>query len=105
MGYYTSYSLEILDDPDGAIMDDLRNSSEWAAYALQDDGSTNESCKWYEWKEDMTEFSKLYPEALFILRGEGEEIGDIWRAYFKDGKAEKQKVKMVFDTTPDWALP
>lgn len=105
MGYYTNYSLEIFDDYDGEIIADLRDRNDEASYALDEDGSAREASKWYEWKEQMTEFSKLHPEALFILRGKGEESGDIWRAYFKNGKVEHQEVRMVFDATPDWALP
>jgi hypothetical protein len=56
-----------------------------------------ESCKWYDYEKDMKAVSKKYPTTIFILEGEGEESGDIWKAYFLDGKMQKCKAKIIFD--------
>jgi hypothetical protein len=53
--------------------------------------------KWYEYKDDMKKFSKLFPEVLFKLHGEGEEQGDIWDAYFLNGKWQEHKARIVID--------
>ena len=96
MGYYTSYQLEFPNKNTQNlelyenIISHLRITKEWADFALDESGETNESCKWYDWKDDITEFSKLYPDVVFLLKGEGEESGDIWRAYFLNGKCEVQ---------------
>lgn len=44
----------------------------------------------YEHDYDLIEFSKKYPNALFILDGVGEEYPDIWRKYFKNGKMYRE---------------
>lgn len=57
----------------------------------------DEQCKWYEWKEDMIKVSKRYPLTIFIIDGEGEESGDIWKAYFLNGKHQYTKAELVFE--------
>ena len=44
--------------------------------------------KWYECFEDMKDFSLKFPGVVFKMHGEGEERGDFWDAYFKDGKGQ-----------------
>ena len=45
----------------------------------------------------MLEVSKLYPEHLFMLEGEGEESGDIWRKYFFNGKYQICNAIITFE--------
>jgi hypothetical protein len=66
------------------IIEEFINEFEDAAYALDKDGSCYELCKWYEHEEELRKFSKKHPEAIFKLKGEGEESGDIWIKYFKN---------------------
>lgn len=53
--------------------------------------------KWYRWKDDMRDISKRYPDRLFQLDGQGEESDDLWRAFFKNGKSQICKARIVFD--------
>ena len=96
MGYYTSYELylESEQDYDNNIIEEFVVNNE--IYALTEDGDTRESCKWYDHEEDLKVFSKKYPNVLFKLKGEGEEFGDIWIKYFKDGKCQVAKAIMTF---------
>lgn len=57
----------------------------------------SESCKWYNWKEDMIDFSRKFPSVLFRLHGEGDEKSDIWDAYFLDGKSQVHEAKIIID--------
>jgi hypothetical protein len=50
---------------------------------------SDDSLKWYEYEEDMRAISKAYPEYIFELAGSGEETGDIWRDYYKNGKRNR----------------
>jgi len=105
MGYCTRYSLKwncknskttTWDD----ISDEIRLRQEAVTdffYAVDDCGRTTESCKWYEHEKEVSEFSKIYPDVVFELSGEGEESGDIWKKYFKNGKMQVCPVKMTFD--------
>lgn len=97
MGYYTSYRLTV-DDPSRVeeIIDALRQSNEWANYMLDEDGGTEEDGKWYDHKEDMTTFSKGYPDVLFTLYGIGEESPDTWIKYFRNGKCQVCEAIVTF---------
>jgi hypothetical protein len=89
MGYCTSYTLAWdKHDCDVAINEYIRNS-EMHNYALEEDGRCYGSCKWYDHEADMREMSKVFPDAVFDLYGEGEETGDLWHKYFKNGKMQE----------------
>ncbi|MCY9052493.1 hypothetical protein MOE90_02145 [Bacillus spizizenii] len=96
MGYYTDYKLEIDPEPIGLLKyltkNDLLDS--YLFYALTDRGS---EMKWYDHEDDMKDISKAFPEALFTLNGDGEESGDVWRKYFKNGKMQTCRAGIVFD--------
>lgn len=66
-------------------------------YAIDEVGEPVESVKWYEHEEDMLNLSIQFPNVIFILKGEGEEAGDIWYKYFKDGKLQQAPGKITFD--------
>jgi hypothetical protein len=56
-----------------------------------------DECKWYEHEQDMRIFSKLFPEVVFTLKGEGEEPGDLWFKYFQNGKMQKAEAIITYD--------
>ena len=92
MGYYTTHKLSIISENDLDV--DFEQEIE-----EHTDGCANfgDSSKWYDCETDMREYSKKYPSILFLIDGEGEESGDIWKAYFQDGKMLKVKAKIVFE--------
>lgn len=79
------------------IIESLRSTNPEAEYAIDENGDTAESCKWYSYEQEMREFSKSYPNWLFQLDGEGEESGDIWRKYFVNGKMQDANARTVYD--------
>lgn len=96
MGYYTRYKLSIhsVESLDEKFM---------AERALEDDEDLGDfyrgnadSCKWYEHEGFMKGFSKNYPRVVFLLEGEGEESGDIWRKYFQNGKMQTERAEIIF---------
>ena len=94
MGYHTRYKLEYHAEPE--IMADIKEYIEAhsnMAYAIVE----GQESKWYHWREDMCAMSKAYPTTTFILKGEGEESGDIWRAKIQNGVVKLQKAKIAFD--------
>ena len=112
MGYYTRYNLEIklvknnnlidLDTTEAyKTIEDLRNNCTSAAYALDDCGLNSEPVKWYESTKNLKTFSKNYPSYLFILSGEGEEAGDLWKVYFINGK---HQIAQAIITYPEFDI-
>lgn len=82
--------------PDEQIFEEFREFSEGAAYCLNNDGSSEESGKWYDAKEELTEFSKRYPYLTFDLYVEGEETLDAWHLYVRNGKSQLDKAIVTF---------
>lgn len=64
-------------------------------FAVEPDGSQADRQKWYEHEADLREMSAAIPNVLFTLHGEGEEAGDIWDAYFLNGKGQKEKAVLT----------
>lgn len=90
MGYYTGFTLtadnqEALD----SIVDDHAEDGDDTFFNFlekRNDGSYSGNCKGYEHEEELAEASKKFPDVLFTLDGHGEEDGDTWRKFFKNGK-------------------
>jgi hypothetical protein len=86
-----------------SIQRDVNPIAEWIAsndnarYALNVDGSTNEVCKWYDHEDDLKALSMLHKGIIFILKGEGEESGDIWIKYFLNGKVQEARATVTFE--------
>lgn len=96
MGYYSNFELSV-DNDDISIINDFVETCEGASYALNPDGSCQDVSKWYSADDDLKEFSKKYPDVLFTLDVKGEEAGDIWRLYVKNGKCQLAQIKFIFD--------
>ena len=88
MGYYTRYEL--------TVEDCERHEKEIELIAGYS-GLFDDELKWYEHESNMREHSLNHPNVLFRLDGEGEESGDIWIEYYKNGKMQKTKAKLMFD--------
>ena len=87
MGYYTRHELAIQNGSNDLIQE-LREFSEEASYAIDEDGSTEDCTKWYKHERDLRSFSALHPKVIFKLIGEGEETGDLWHEYYMNGKMQ-----------------
>ena len=91
MGYQTNFWLTVYDK--NKIEIDSAIHPEWETDMLYDgtlkvqnliDRNTD-SMKWYDHKSDMLKLSIQYSKYLFILDGNGEESGDIWREFYWNG--------------------
>ena len=93
MGYYTDFKLSVSGGDVEAIAKDLSEIStyEW------DDELTLYDAKWYGHQEDMIALSLKYPEVMFCLSGDGEENGDLWKCYYKNGKSQHCGVIIEFE--------
>ena len=96
MGYYTTF--ELANDAgfsNDTIIDRAKAHDESLGEELQY-GLQNGETKWYSFDDDMRKVSKLFPNVLFTLNGEGEESGDIWKAYFKNGDQKVLRSEITF---------
>lgn len=94
MGYNTFHRLSIVSGDDTG-----KTQEEWESEIEEfTEGRAyfGDEWKWYEINQDMVDFSQKYPEACFCIKGEGEEAGDLWKAYFKAGKVFIAKAEIVY---------
>jgi hypothetical protein len=85
MGYNTYYKISVDDDQLDNYVGEINAVSKY-------DLTRGESITWYDWQNDMQAVSKKFPDVVFRVDGEGEEAGDIWVAWFKNGKVKKWRL-------------
>ena len=95
MGYYTRHEL-VIQNGSNDLIQELMDFSEEAGYAINEDGGTEDSTKWYEHELQLRLFSVLHPKVIFKLIGEGEEAGDSWHEYYMDGKMQVCKAVITY---------
>ncbi len=98
MGYYTDYKIE--HDGSEELTEKMSLQLEGiAGYSFEVEGPNelrNYHAKWYEHEDNMRTFSKLYPKILFTVEGHGEESGDEWRRYYKNGKCQIAQAEITY---------
>jgi beta-glucanase (GH16 family) len=114
MGYETRYELEvqettILKEVKGVDAEGKAASVFVREYVDQDKLAKEiqdlsgysylwgDRCKWYDHERHVAMISKKYPNVVFKLIGEGEESGDMWAKYFKNGMIQVCKAKITYD--------
>jgi hypothetical protein len=103
MGYYTSYTLSVDTKEcspgvhESDVIHHFRSINEEAKYTLDAFGEPEDTCKWYDHEKDLKDFSRFYPDAVFELKGEGEESGDMWKLYVKNGKSQRCNAIITFE--------
>ncbi len=95
MGYYTDYELTFYGHTE-------TNQEKIYEHVFEDEECTvlsigDSTRKWYCHENDMKILSNKFPDVLFELDGYGEEQGDIWRKYFKNGKMQKSVGKITYE--------
>lgn len=122
MGYYTNYSLEIkrtdgvegcghaapqgakfcpecgrnLAEPFSVNQPVINYANSIMEYHIEDALNNDAGdWKWYEHEDDMRKISNAFAGYLFVLSGEGEEPGDIWKKYFLNGKCQDERAKIA----------
>jgi len=98
MGYYTDYDLSVSFSNDSVLKRIVDEELIDENFNYTDGDS--ELClhsKWYDHKKDMLRISAMFPGVLFTLSGEGEEAGDMWREYYRDGKMQRADVIITIE--------
>lgn len=98
--YLTSYYLTVencTDEVKSKLIADFRNKCKEAYNNLTITGDPVDKTTWYSAERDLKSFSLQHPSFLFVLEGYGEDDGDIWKMYVKDGKQQFETAKFVFN--------
>lgn len=64
---------------------------------ITESGNTIQEGKWYSHDEDLKAFSLKHPDIVFEIKGYGEDNGDIWVKYFKNGKCQECPAIISFE--------
>lgn len=105
MGYNTHYTGSVTGPKEllEVFRDDAEDGKTYGEYNqplddwLYGEFFGGDTAKWYGWSDDLEAVSKEYPYLLFALEGEGEEAGDIWKAWARNGKVVTVRAKVVFE--------
>ena len=98
MGYYTRYSLQVsqLTDELDKFLENHEHDYGENFYSDLMTGNVD-TIKWYDHDKDMIALSLKFPDIVFTLKGEGEESGDIWLKYYKNGKMQEARAMITFE--------
>ena len=95
MGYYTRFEVTHTSDSyDQNVLID-HYFEKITGYSI----NSLSEIKWYDYDTDMRKLSKQFPHIVFTVEGDGEETGDHWKAYYKNGKGVIHRPKIQF---PDY---
>lgn len=112
MGYYTQYSMELLNATEeqekeialklaccvfGCTAEELAEQEK----PVSVDFLLEDMYKWYDHEEDVRDISKGYPDIGFILSGDGEEYDDKWKLYVRDGVTQLAYATITYDPPSD----
>ena len=101
MGYETYFELQVDPDPDLLPRGPEQLEAKMCGDLSLADHKKNlefpeDSCKWYEYDDDMIKYSKKHPAVLFQLDGDGEHSHDFWRAFYKNGKTWASSGEVIY---------
>jgi len=103
MGYYTTFELNMDNGDDQlaeihAVLLDIDEATFHLDLEVSPSTAYNseESGSWRHHEIDMRELSAQFPTVLFQLSGSGEENGDLWEEYYKDGKMQRIDAEITF---------
>lgn len=97
MGYYTYFHIKLENDVDDNVTKHIESGDDYVRSAL----FSGENMKWYGWQEWLQEATNLFPQAKITITGEGEESGDLWRAYAHQGTVQVSRAELRYDP-PFW---
>ena len=105
MGYYTYYSMSAQNiksyEEYKSILEvvghfEIFYKSDYDDNIHEAEFYTYDECKWYDHTADMKNISRLFPNVVFKLHGEGEDRDDIWDAYYQNGFIEVCPAEIVY---------
>ena len=101
MGYYTNYTLKVVNAEPEDIRQPLKEISGYIGWYTYGRKICLSEAKWYDHKDDMIRLSKMFPDVKFELHGAGED-GDQWMIYALNGQIENCPGRMEFAKRTLW---
>lgn len=92
MGYMTTYTITAFTDDGPLKAGTIHNHLDAQRVDVYDDFGNEDSigfwAKWYDCENDMIAVSKANPDVTYRIYGSGEEAGDEWVCFYKNGQME-----------------
>ena len=104
MSYITYFNFELIEPDNHELAEQIQREITAEAFEMAVDkldpwnSVFDDGMKWYEWHSDCLAVSRRHPEALFLITGDGEESGDVWACFFRNGRSEEHRA-------PEWQPP
>ena len=90
MNEFVLYAIDI-EPYEEELIDILCEEYKEAKYAL-----SGEATIWIDHEKNLREFSKHHDDFVITLHGQGDEAGDMWVKYFKNGKIQYEPAEITF---------
>lgn len=93
MSYYTKFDFRRAYGPKGEYTEALK---EIDGCLGGDDISSVEAvyAKWPDYESDMEHVSKNYPGVVIQIDGTGEDSGDVWRDFWRNGERHHEAMRL-----------
>lgn len=80
-----------------ALMKEGAGTKVYQALIIDVEDMNSESMKWYDWEKDMQRLSTFSDNIVWVIDGDGEDNGDIWRFYYKGGRRQNAYARIEYD--------
>ena len=90
MGYYTTFEPHNITEAQLDIFEEISGYPKNYIMGWKE-------IKWYSFPEDFKKLSLLYPDEVLRYDGVGEDEGDMWRRYAKNGRVQYCKAIINYD--------
>lgn len=97
--YLTKFSLDILEGHEYDLIQykkDIELLSGYGSLVFES------PVRWYNYNDQMIEYSKNNPSTVFILTGAGTKSADLWRRYYKNGNVQVAEAIITYPEYVDY---
>ena len=94
MSYRTDHDLTI-DTAEPTLQEVAGRMAQMEELAKTYEAILDSRCpaSWYDHEEQMRRVSREWPDTLLTLRGTGEDPGDQWVKYFRNGRMQESRAE------------
>lgn len=96
MGYLSDYLVQVENARDAEFEDIVTRLKQFESIRKYSNNTFGVYSKWYDYREQIGEVSKLYPKVLFVVTCLGED-GERWGTYIHNGKYQDALCHISYD--------